>query len=89
MFGIIHRLAAEWRQIPFYEVVGNMAGSNKRWRQMQFEPSQEKDVLKMTINGNVSSELILLWFASVYGAASSIQNCVSPLVLCSQKVQER
>ena len=41
------------------------------------------------INGNVSSEFILLWFASVYGAASSIEKCVSPLVLRLQKVQER
>ena len=36
-----------------------------------------------------SSELILLSFASVYGAASSIQNSVSPLVLRLHKVQER
>ena len=45
--------------------------------------------LKKMINGSVLSELILLWFASVYGAASSIQNCVLPLVLRLQKVQER
>ena len=62
--------------------------SNKRWRQRRFEPSQETGVKKM-INGNVSSEFISLWFASVHGAASSIQNCVSPLVLRLQKVQER
>ena len=71
-FGIF-RLAAEWRRIAFvYDVIGNMAiatsvdGSG-------FEPSQETGVKKM-INGNVSSEFISLWFASVYGAASSIQN---------------
>ena len=87
-FGVIPRLAAEWRRIPSYDVIWNMAGSNKRWRQRRFEPSQEKDVLKKIINGNVSSELILLWLASVYGA-SSIQFCVSPLVLRLQKVQER
>ena len=40
-FGIIRRLAAEWRRIPFYDAIGNMAGSNKRWRQRQFKPSQE------------------------------------------------
>ena len=58
--------------------------SNKRWRQRRFEPSQETGVKKM-INGNVSSEFIPLWFASVHGAASFIQNCVSPLVLRLQK----
>ena len=42
-----------------------MAGSKKRWRQRQFEPSQEKGVLKKMINGKVLLELILLWFASV------------------------
>ena len=57
---------------------------NKRWRQRRFEPSQEMVVKKM-INGNLSSEFISLLFASVYGAASSIQNCVSPLVLRLQK----
>ena len=62
--------------------------SNKRWRQRRFEPSQETGVKKM-INGNVSSEFISLWFASVHGAASSIQNCVSPLLLRLQKVQKR
>ena len=62
--------------------------SNKRWRQRQIEPSQETGVKKM-INGNVSSAYISLWFASVHGAASSIQNCVSPLVLRLQIVQER
>ena len=61
---------------------------NKRWRQRWFEPSQEMGDKKM-INGNLSSEFISLLFASVYGAASSIQNCVSPLVLRLQKVQER
>ena len=61
---------------------------NKRWRQRRFEPSQEMDVKKM-INGNLSSEFISLLFASVYGAANSIQNCVSPLFLRLQKVQER
>ena len=35
--------------------------SNKRWHQRRFQPSQETGVKKM-INGNVSSELILLWF---------------------------
>ena len=62
--------------------------SNKRWRQRRFEPSQETGVKKM-INGNLSSEFISLWFANVHGAASSIKNCVSPLVLRLQKVQER
>ena len=38
-FGIIRRLATEWRLIPLYNVVGNMVGSNKRWRQKQFQPS--------------------------------------------------
>ena len=57
---------------------------NKRWRQRRFEPSQEMGVKKM-INGNLSSEFISLLFASVHGAASSIQNCVSPLVLRLQK----
>ena len=58
--------------------------SNKRWRQRRFEPSQETGVKKM-INGNVSSEFISLWFASVHGAASYIQNFVSPLVWRLQK----
>ena len=62
--------------------------SNKPWRQRRFEASQEKGVKKM-INANVSSQFILLWFASVYGAACSIQNCISSLVLRLQKVQER
>ena len=62
--------------------------SNKRWSQRRFEPSQETIVKKM-INGNVSSEFISLWFAYFHGAAGSIQNCVSPLVLRLQKVQER
>ena len=62
--------------------------SNKRWRQRRYELSQETGVKKM-INGNVSSEFISLWFASVHGAASYIQNCVSPLLLRLQKVQER
>ena len=52
--------------------------SKKRWQQRRFEPSQETGVKKM-INGNVSSEFISLWFASGHGAASSIQNCISPL----------
>ena len=34
--GIIRRLAAEWRRKPLYDVIGNMAGSNK---QRRFEPS--------------------------------------------------
>ena len=60
--------------------------NNKRWRQRRFEPIQETDVKKM-INDIVSSKLISLWLASVYGAAStSIQICISPLVLCLQKV---
>ena len=62
--------------------------SNKSWRQRRFGPSQETGVKKI-INGNVSSEFISLWFASVHGAASSIQKFVSPLVLRLQKVQER
>ena len=47
---------------------------NKRQRKRRFEPSQEMGVKKM-INGNLLSEFISLLFASVYGAASSIQNC--------------
>ena len=62
--------------------------SNKRWHQRRFEPSQETGIKKM-ISGSVLSELISLWFASVYWAASSIQNSVSPLVLRLQKVQEQ
>ena len=42
--------------------------NNKHWPQRWFEPSQETCV-KKTINGNLS-ELILLWFAGVYGAAN-------------------
>ena len=61
---------------------------NKRRRQRRFEPSQEMSVKKM-VNGNLSSEFISLLYASVYGAAISIQNCVSPLVLRLHKVQER
>ena len=60
--------------------------SNKRWRKRRFEPSQETGVKKM-IHGNVSSEFISLWFASVYGTAGSIQSCVSPLVLRLQKYE--
>ena len=87
-FGMIRRLATEWGGKPFYDVTGHMAGSNKRYRQRWFEPSQEWFLKKM-INDNVSSDLILLWFASVYGAASYIPNCVSHLVLRLQKVLER
>ena len=36
-FGIILLLSAEWRRMPFYDVIGNIAGSNKRWRQRLFE----------------------------------------------------
>ena len=36
---------------------------NKRWRQRRFEPTQDTSVKKM-VNGNVSSEFILLWFTS-------------------------
>ena len=57
---------------------------NERRRQRRFEPSQEMGVKKM-INDNLSSEYISLLFASVYGAANSIQNFVSPLVLRLQK----
>ena len=56
----------------------------KRLRQRRFVPSQDVCVKNM-INGNLSSELILLLFTSVYGAASSIQNCASSLVLRLQK----
>ena len=35
MFCIIHQLAAEWCWIPFYDVIRNMAGSNRRWRQKE------------------------------------------------------
>ena len=80
----IRRQAAEWRRLRFYDVIRNMASSNNRWRQRRLESSQEN-----MINGKMSSELILLWFASVYGAASSIQHCVLPLVLRLRKVQER
>ena len=45
-----------------------------RWRPRPFEPSQGT-VVQTMINGNVSSKLISLWFASVYGAASSIMWC--------------
>ena len=65
-----------------------LGNGNKRRRQRRFEPSQEMGVKKM-INGNLSSEFISLLFVSLYRAASSIQNCVSPLVLHLQKVQER
>ena len=41
--------------------------------------------VKKMKNVNVSSELISLLFVSVYGAASSIQNCISPLVLRLKK----
>ena len=42
-FGIFRWLAAELCQITFvYEVIGNMAGSNKRWRQRQFEPLKKR-----------------------------------------------
>ena len=44
---------------------------------------------KMMIKGNVLAELIWLWFAIVYRAASSIHSCVLPLVLRLQRVQER
>ena len=88
-YGIFRQPADEWRWIVFvYDIIGNIAGSNKCWRQRRFKPSQEMGIKKM-INGNVLSELVSLWFASVYGAASSIQNCVLPLVLHLQKVQER
>ena len=60
--------------------------SNESWRQRRFEPSQETGVKKM-INGNVSSEFISLWFASVHRAASSIQNCFSPLVYAYKKYE--
>ena len=61
---------------------------NKRWCQRSFKLSQETGVKKL-INGNVSSKFVSLWFASVHGAATSIKNCVSPLVLRLQNVQER
>ena len=86
-FGIICRLATEWRQIPFNDVGGNMAGSNKRWRRRGFEPSQEKGVLKMK-NGSVSLELILMIRECVQ-CCKFYPNCVSLLVLCLQKAQER
>ena len=50
---IRHYLPASGHGIPFYDVIGNMAGSNKRWRQRRFEPSQPNGVLKKMINGNV------------------------------------
>ena len=84
-FGIFRQLAAEWRRIAFeYYLFWNISSSNKHWRQSRFETSQET-VVKKIINGKVSSVLISLWFASVYGATSSNQNCVSPLLLCLQK----
>ena len=76
------------RRAFVYDVIGKMAGSNKRWRQMRFEPLRETGVKKI-INGNVSSEYLSWWFASEYGATSSIQNCVSPLVLRLQNAQEQ
>ena len=84
-FGIFRRLAAEWRQLVFvYDVIREHGDSNKRRRQRRFKPLQETGVEKM-INGNVP-EFISLWFASVHGAVSCIQNCVLPLVLRLQKV---
>ena len=84
-FGIFRRLAAEWRRAAFvYNVIGNMAiatsvdgrgDSSHRKRRM----------LRRMKNGNVSSEFISLWFASVYGASSYVKNRVSPLVLRLQK----
>ena len=74
MFGIIRRLAAEWRRIPFYDVIGNMDGSNKHWRQRQFEPTQEKIALKKMINGNVSSKLIVLWFGECVRRTVTLQD---------------
>ena len=82
---IFRRLAAEWGQKAFvYDVIVNMAMATSVDARGD---SQETSVKKM-INGNVSLELNSLWFAGVYGAASSIQNCVSPPVLRLQKVQE-
>ena len=52
--------------------------SNKHCRQRRFEPSKETWVKKM-INGNVSSEFISLWFASVHVAASYISKTASRL----------
>ena len=69
MFGIICRLAVKWSQIPFYDVIRNMVCSNKRWRQMWFEPWQEKGVLKKMINGNVSSD----WFYYDLQVCSKLQ----------------
>ena len=43
---------------------GEHGVSNKQQRQRRFKPSQETDVKKMII-GNVSSEFISLWYASV------------------------
>ena len=58
--------------------------SNERGRPRQLEPSEETGVKKMT-KDNVSSELVALWFACVYEAASSIQNFASPLVFRLKK----
>ena len=41
------------------------------------------------IKGNVWLELIFIMICKYYEAANSIQNCVSPLVLRLQKVQEQ
>ena len=79
-----HFLPANSRIMFVYDVIGNMAGNNKRWHQRRFEPSQEMGVKKM-INRNLSSELISLWFASIDGGTSAIQNCVSPLVFTFTK----
>ena len=61
-FGNIRPLATERRRIPFYDVIGDITGSNKRLRQRQFEKSQNKSVLKKMIHGMIweCTELLVL-----------------------------
>ena len=71
-----------------YDVIGNMAIATSV--DARGDSGHRKGrAIRGIMNGNVSSEFISLLFVSVHGAASSIQNCVSPLVLRLQKVQER
>ena len=59
-----------------YDVTGNMAIATSVDARGISSHHKRQGVKKM-INGNVSSEFISLWFASVHGATSSIQNSVS------------
>ena len=60
-----------------------MDGSNKHWRQRLFETSQEKGVLKKMINGNVSSELILLTSLLLASVVYELAKNVCPSVCLS------